>query len=177
MIFFKGKCSFLTDYLHIHWSIFFLLLFLASSCEKKPYYNNYTENLTGEIEKEWHLDSISIDGDRQNIRAAAACISDDKFIFRYDNTVTFYNNQTQYLRHGDSFNCRDTLIYDILLWDITEDTLLNLNGKVYKIDSLSEYEMVLRMQNQSKKKQMADSLYPYDYEYYYARESDYTSGN
>jgi hypothetical protein len=155
--------------------LFRLLLFISilfsKGCEKTNEYEEYSKNLSGKIEKEWHLDSISIQGSRVNLKATLPCVSDDKFVFRYDNTYTYFNNQTEHMLLPDGYACGDSLIFDILLWEILSDTLLNLNGTSYEIDLLAQDEMVLRKQNDFLQLQLGKAEKVYDYKFYYARES------
>lgn len=150
---------------------FFILITLLfhTGCDNDPYYTEYSENLTGKIEKEWHLDSLSIRGDKQNRTATVSCVSDDKYIFRYDNTLTYFNNMTEYILLAEGYGCGDSALFEIQLWEIVSDTLLDLNGTTYEIESLTEKEMVLRLPNEIMRLDEASEGAGYDYKFFYAR--------
>lgn len=146
-----------------------LMAVVLSGCEEKPFYSEFSKNLTGEIEKEWHLDSLSIRGDKLNRAATPPCVADDKYIFRYDNTLTYFNNMTEYILLPEGFGCGDSTLFEIQLWEIISDTLLNLNGKTYEIESLTEKEMVLRLQNEIMRLDDSSEGSGFDYKFFYAR--------
>ncbi len=138
------------------------ILVLCSSCNKIQY-SDYPEHLFGEIEKTWHLDSVSINGSRDSRKATLSCVSDDKYVFRYDNTLTYFNNQTEYICMADGWACGDTNIFAIQPWNLLQDTLLEIEGTVYEIDLLEMDEMVLRIKNEQRES-------GYDYSFYYPRD-------
>ncbi|MFC2089390.1 hypothetical protein ACFLT1_01340 [Bacteroidota bacterium] len=137
-------------------------LFIVFSCEKVPY-SDYPDNLFGDIEKTWHFDSISIEGERNNRRETLSCVADDKYVFRYDKTLTYFNNQTEYFFQVDGWACGDSNVFEIQLWDFIQDTLLEIDGTIYEIDLLEKDEMVLRLENPLRES-------GYDYRFFYPRD-------
>jgi hypothetical protein len=149
-----------------------VLLLIAASCNKDPFYSEYSENLSGEIEKEWHLDSVSIRGDKNRLKATFDCVSDDKYIFRYENTYTYFNNQTEFILIIGGMGCGEQTTFDIRLWEIMQDTMIDLNGTVYIIDKLTEDEMVLKIKNELLEYSELNPASIYDFSFFYARETN-----
>ncbi|MDA3821481.1 MAG: hypothetical protein PF450_02555 [Bacteroidales bacterium] len=148
---------------------FFSMVLLVSSCSKDPIYTKYSEHLTGEIEKEWHLDSVSIQGDKSKLEATPECVSDDQYIFRYENTYTYFNNQTEFMLIVAGMGCGEQTIFDIRIWEIVQDTMLDLNGTPYIIDKLTEDEMVLKLKNELLEYSEFNPASIYDFKFFYAR--------